>query len=755
MTSSSKDYVCPMHADVTSDSPGSCMKCGMDLVPRHELDQKKLGGHSTHVRHHASEQDAINDLATFYACPMHPEIKGFSPGICPRCHMALELVKPSNGSSSNSEHNETHQPNVFRAKFWVSLALTIPTVLFSPMIQSWLGYDLSFTGSQYIPALLGIIIFLYGGLVFLRSARGEIAARRPGMMTLISMAISVALAYSLLVTFGVVDGMDFWWELASLVTIMLLGHWIEMASIENAQGALGELAKLLPDEAELVHGDKSATVPVSELKVGNTFRLRPGSSVPVDGIVIQGESKMDESMLTGESRSIPKAKGDQVIGGTINIDGTLLVEVAKVGSETALAGIMKMVEEAQASKSKTQVLADKAAFYLFYISVLAALLTAVGWMIVGESTGFILERVVTVLIIACPHALGLAIPLVTAISTTHAAKNGLLVRDRAALEVARGVDVVLFDKTGTLTLGEQGVVEVVAVSGDKESLLSIAASVENNSEHSLAQAIVRYAKQKSVEVTEADNFTNLPGRGVKADIEDSEYYVGGPNLLKELKAPLDSKLKKFTLRASQDGKTVIYVVEEDAIIGAIALADVIRKESREAIAKLQSQGKRIAILTGDHEGVASWVAKELGVKEFFAQVLPGMKAAVVKQLQADGSKVMMVGDGVNDAPALSQADIGVAVGAGAGVAIESAGIVLAGNDPRGVSKIIDLSKASYKKMVQNLIWATGYNALALPLAAGVVAGLGFILSPALGAVMMSLSTVIVAINAQLLRRLKL
>ena len=705
---------------------------------------------------------------TKYACPMHPDVTSEKPGICPKCHMALEKVSQSRQHEPNDKHSHHnhadhgshdahagHNPNMFKQKFWLSLALTVPTLLFSPTIQNWLGFDLSFSGSEFIPAIFGTIIFFYGGLVFLKSARGELEAKRPGMMTLISMAISVAFIYSLLVTLGTVQGMDFWWELATLVTIMLLGHWIEMASVQNAQGALNELAKLLPDEAELVKNNKNTTVPESELKIGDLVRVRPGGKVPVDGQVTKGQSEVDESMLTGESKPVEKSIGTNVIGGTINTSGSLIIKVTKIGDDTALAGIIKLVADAQNSKSNTQVLADKAAFYLTFIAIGVALLTWLGWWLAGAEAGFVFERVVTVLVIACPHALGLAIPLVTAISTTKAAKNGLLVRQREALESARNIDVVLFDKTGTLTKGEQGVVGMMAISGDSDQLLRFAAIAEQESEHPIAKSIAKEAENQEIKLPHVETFTALPGRGVKVEAENKTIYAGGPRLLQELRLEVDETLQKQVSQANHESKTVIFVIVDSKIIGAIFLADVIREESREAVRSLQDTGKRVAMLTGDSKGVAEWVARELNIDEYFAEVLPEDKAETVKQLQADGSVVAMVGDGVNDAPALVQADIGIAIGAGTDVAVESADIVLVSNDPRGVSKIIKLSKATYQKMVQNLAWATGYNALALPLAAGVASSVGFVLSPAVGAILMSLSTIIVAINAQFLRKLEL
>lgn len=640
---------------------------------------------------------------------------------------------------------------MFKTKFWLSLAMTIPALVFSETVQGWFGFSLIFPGSMYIPALFGTIIFLYGGIVFLKGAKAELRDRAPGMMTLISMAISVAFVYSIAVTFSLVKGMDFWWELATLVTIMLLGHWLEMASVQNAKGALKELAKLLPDEAELADGTK---VPTGELKHGDIVLVRPGARIPSDGDVVSGESDVNESMLTGESKPVHKAAQSAVIGGTINGSGSLTVSITKVGADTALAGIMKLVADAEASRSKTQILADRAAFYLTFLALGAAVVTAVAWALTGASTGFILERVVTVLVIACPHALGLAVPLVTAISTTKAANHGLLIRKRVALESARNIDVVLFDKTGTLTKGEQGVVDIVAVE-DRDTVLKSAAAVERESEHPIARAIVTAAKDANLTLPQATSFSALAGRGAKAIINGKTTYVGGPRLIEEVEAELPYVIKQAEEKASAEGKTVVYIIHDDTVQGAIMLADVIRDESKEAVMALQQMGKRVAMLTGDSKGVAAWVAGELGLDEYFAEVLPEHKAETVNKLQQDGRKVAMVGDGVNDAPALTQADIGIAIGAGTDVAIESAGIVLASSDPRGVASIVKLSHATYRKMQQNLAWATGYNVIAIPLAAGVTAAAGFVLSPAFGAVLMSLSTIIVAVNAQLLRRLNL
>lgn len=650
-----------------------------------------------------------------------------------------------------------HSPDMFKSKFWFSLLLTIPTVLYSSMVQDWLGFKMpTFPGSEFIPAIFGTILFFYSGTVFLKSAVTEIKDRLPGMMTLISLAISVAFVYSIYTTVaGVTAGMDFWWELATLITIMILGHWMEMRSVMNAQGALNELAKLLPDEAELVAGEITKVVPASQLEVGDIVLVRPGANIPIDGVVVEGESNVSESMITGESRAVHKVTGSEVIGGTVNSDGSLKIKVTRVGDATALAGIMRLVAEAQSSKSRTQILADKAAFYLTIVALTSAVITIIGWLLAGATLNFTLERVVTVLVIACPHALGLAVPLVTSISTTLAAKNGLLVRQRMALESARNIDVVLFDKTGTLTKGEQGVVDVWTTGDHTEAeVLALAGAIEADSEHIIARAIVDKAKQAGKLAT-ASKFKALPGRGVQATVDGRTLYLGGPQLLSSEEVQLSKQLQEHTNQAGKEGKTVVYLLEGKQPIAAFALTDAIREESREAIIELKDNGIRVAMLTGDSKDVAAWVAKELNLDEYFAEVLPAHKADVVKKLQKDGSKVAMVGDGVNDAPALTQANIGIAIGAGTDVAIESAGIVLASSDPRGVAKIVRLSKASYRKMGQNLVWATGYNAFAIPLAAGAFASFGFILAPAVGAVLMSISTIVVAINAQFLRRLNL
>ncbi|SEI15756.1 MULTISPECIES: heavy metal translocating P-type ATPase [unclassified Leifsonia] len=659
--------------------------------------------------------------------------------------------------AGHSEH-AGHDPAVFRRKFWLTLVLTIPALVFSPGLQDILGLaGPRFPGSQYIPAVFGVAIFFSGGLVFLRGAVDELRSKQPGMMTLISLAIVVAFGYSVAVTFGL-PGMDFWWELATLILIMLFGHWIEMSAVMGAQDALGELAELLPDTAERlpdIHAEPQA-VAVADLRVGDLVRVRPGSAIPADGEIVDGRSELDESLLTGESQPVTRGPGEQVVAGSISGSGSLVVRVTRTGDDTALAGIVKLVSDAQASKSGTQVLADRAAAWLFSLALAVAIVTLIVWLILRPGDpAFILERVVTVLIIACPHALGLAIPLVAQISTSIGARKGLLIRDRHAMEDARNIDVVLFDKTGTLTEGRQGVVAVVAEEGDEDALLALAAAVEAPAEHPIGAAIVREARRRGLPVGPVRDFEALGGRGASAVVEGEPVTVGAPRLLAERRLTAGSTVREAADRAAAAGQTVVHVLHGDKVSGMIALADVIRPESREAVRTLRERGVRVAMLTGDSRAVADAVARELGIDEVFAEVLPGDKSGTVARLQSDGSRVAMVGDGVNDAPALAQADVGIAIGAGTDVAIESAGVVLASSDPRGASAVIALSRATYRKMLQNLAWATGYNVVALPLAAGVAIGLGLLVSPAVGAVLMSVSTVVVAVNAQLLRRLRL
>jgi Cu2+-exporting ATPase len=650
--------------------------------------------------------------------------------------------------------DHTGHEQMFRRRFWISLLLSIPVLLFSPSIQGFLGFSLpDFPGSQWITPLFSVIVFLYGGLPFLRMSMPELRNRKPGMMTLISLAISVAFVYSL-AAFVFRIGATFFWELVTLIDIMLLGHWLEMRSVRQASGALNELAKLMPDTAERILGDGSTeTVSADELRKDDLILIRPGASVPADGQVQEGESDVNEAMITGESRPAKKEAGYKVIGGTINGDGSLRVRVTATGDETALAGIMRLVEQAQQSKSETQILADRAAGWLFYVALGVAIATAIAWTAAVGLNARVISRVATVLVIACPHALGLAVPLVVAITTAMGAKNGILVRDRLALEDARDIDVVMFDKTGTLTEGRFGVADLAVVNGwTEEKALAVAAAVERDSEHMLAQGIRRAAQDRGVELPRVTDFEAIKGRGVRACQDGRTLHVGGPNLLEQLEVERPAELDPFVRDAEARGQTVVYLLQDHQVVSAFGLADLVRPESRRAVDRLKEMGVEVAMITGDSETVARAVAEELGLDQYFAEVLPEHKDQKVVQLQKQGKHVAMVGDGVNDAPALTRADVGIAIGSGTDVAIESAGIILVKSNPLDVVKVIQLSRANYRKMMQNLWWAAGYNIVALPLAAGVLAPFGILLSPAVGALLMSLSTVIVAINAQLLRR---
>jgi Cu2+-exporting ATPase len=662
--------------------------------------------------------------------------------------------KMSDMHGSHDRH-AGHSVAMFRDKFWLSFALAIPVVFWSSDVQHWLGYTApSFPGSKFIPAILGTVVFVYGGLVFIRGARNELADRKPGMMTLISLAIIVAFGTSLAATFGLFE-VDVWWELASLITIMVLGHWLEMRAISQARGALNALAALLPDTAERVNGAETQSVPLSELRIGDIVLVRPGARVPADGTVVEGAADVDESMITGESKPLPKVAGSKVIAGTVVSGGSLRVNIAAIGDQTALSGIMRLVAAAQASGSRTQALADRAAAILFYVAVASGAITFAYWWFSGDKEHALI-RTATVLVIACPHALGLAIPLVIAISTSLGAQNGLLVKDRLALERARNLDMVIFDKTGTLTRGSPAVSGVAAAPGTTEDdLIARAAAVESTSEHPLAKAIVAEAGRRSLTRLAATNFEALPGRGAKALVEGTSIEIGGPRLVTEAKVTVPPEVEKLTTAWASDGKTVLYALAQGRLLGAFAVEDEIRPESSAAVAELHRLGVRVAMITGDSKAVADSVARRIGIDEVAAEVLPADKAASVKKFQAGGKRVAMVGDGVNDAPALATADVGIAIGAGTDVAIESAGIVLVRSDPRDVVGAIELSRATYRKMIQNLVWATAYNLVAIPVAAGLFVHWGFDLPMSVGAVAMSLSTIIVAANAQLLRGLKL
>ena len=679
------------------------------------------------------------------------------------------------GQRAHTDH--TGHEQMFRRRFWVSLVLSLPVIVFSEFVQDTFGYTApTFPGSTWITPVLSVIIFAYGGVPFLSMARTELTNREPGMMLLISLAITVAFVYSIASLF-LPGTTPFFWELVTLIDIMLLGHWMEMRSVRQASGALGELAKLMPDTAERVtDSGEVEEVATSELVEGDILLVRPGASVPADGEVVEGESSVDESMITGESRPVAKEPGEEVVAGTVNQDGSLRVRVTKTGDETALAGIMRLVEEAQRSRSRTQMLADRAAGWLFYVALGVATVTAVAWVL---ATGFeiaVLERVVTVLVIACPHALGLAVPLVVAINTSMAAQNGMLIRDRIAMEEARNLDTVMFDKTGTLTRGEQGVVGIETADGwDDRRVLAVAAGVEGDSEHMIARAIRDAASDRGVQRASVTDFENLRGLGVRATVdtgaipvsdqptgehdatqEDDTVHLGGPNLLERLGVERPSEIVSFAQEAGANAQTVVYLVRDESdVVAAFALADVIRDESRHAIDALHALDIEVAMLTGDSEEVARAVAEELGIDQYFSEVLPDEKDTTVAKLQSEGKRVAMVGDGVNDAPALARADVGIAIGSGTDVAIESGDIVLVDNNPIDVVRLVRLSGASYRKMQENLVWATGYNVVALPLAAGLLAPIGILLSPAVGAVFMSLSTIIVAINARRLKNVDL
>ena len=725
----------------------------------------------------------------------------------------------SNSQFASVDKHAGHSVNMFKTRFWICFALTLPVLAYAEVVQRLFRFSLpEFPGHEYVTLALASIIFFYGGWVFIKGALAELKHRLPGMMTLIALAIATAYVYSVIAVFVPV-GEPLFWEIATLITIMLLGHWIEMAAVGHASGALRELAKLLPDTAERItpspglrppspgagegtsaqfpsplgrgEGEGIEIVPVSTLRIGDLVLVRPGAKVPADGEIVEGISAVNESMITGESKPVDKKPGSQVIAGTVNGEGVLKVRVTKVGEQTALAGIMRLVAQAQASRSRTQVLADKAALALTVIAVTVGAITAFAWLYLDAGIAVALTRVVAVLVIACPHALGVAVPLVSSISTTLSARSGVLVREKLALELARKIDMVLFDKTGTLTKGEYGVTDIMVqgatglspelAEGLALNILALAAAVESGSEHPVAKAIVKAAQARGVAMPKATDVKALPGRGVMGKVDNQEIMIGGESLIQELGAQIPSDIASSAQTAAAQGKTVVYIIApspqssptrgeevrhnpspaagrgegEGKILAAFGVADIIREESREAVKALHNMGVKVAMVTGDAKPVAQWVAKEIGIDEYFAQVLPAQKVEKVQELQKSGMRVAMVGDGINDAPALTAADVGIAIGAGTDVAIESAGIILIKNDPRDIVRIIKLARATYRKMVQNLIWATGYNAFAIPAAAGAFAAWGIILSPALGAIFMSLSTVIVAFNAQLLRRLRL
>ena len=708
---------------------------------KHDHQMMDHSNHSGHDMHQDHEEHAGRDGHV-----EHEAHAGHDMQMGHKDHAGHEV---HGGHVNHSGHEQ-----MFRQRFWVSLILTIPVLLFSQSVQNWLGFRMpEFPGSSWIVPIFSTIIFLYGGIPFIKMAIPEVSNNKPGMMSLISLAISVSFLYSLTTTFFPL-GESFYWELVTLIVVMLFGHWMEMRSVRKASSALDELAKLMPDTAELIlKNGNTKTVKTADLKNDDLILIRPGENIPADGVVIEGESDVNEALITGESKPVKKIAGSSVIAGAINEVGSLRVSVTATGDNTALAGIMRLVEQAQLSKSNTQLLADKAAAWLFYGALIVAGLSAVLWTVAVGFNVEVIKRVVTVLVTACPHALGLAIPLVVAISTAIGAENGILVRDRLALEEARKLDIIVFDKTGTLTEGKFGVVAIeTADEKNKEKMLAVAAAVEGDSEHLIAKSFRSAAQNKNLKVPTATNFEAIKGKGIHAEVSGKPYYVGGPRLLEMLEAKLPEKLDIFTKSSGEKAQSVVYLLEDGNILAAFALADVVRKESKIAIRELHKMGIEVAMLTGDSQKVAAAVAEEIGIDRYFAEVLPEDKDQKIASLQKEGKRVAMVGDGVNDAPALIRANVGIAIGSGTDVAVESAGLILVKNNPLDIVRIIRLSKATYKKMIENLIWATAYNVLALPIAAGVLAPWGVLLSPAVGAIFMSLSTVIVAINAQFLKQ---
>ena len=693
-------------------------------------------------------------MTTDHATHDHASQAGNDPMVTGEAETGHGAHEGHAGHGGGHGKHAGHHVEMFRRRFWWSLLLTVPVVVTSHMVMDWFGYSLDFYGMDWIGPVLGTVVFVWGGWPFLAGGVQEAKDRQPGMMLLIAMAITVAYGASLATSLDWFD-LDFWWELGALITIMLLGHWQEMRALGQAQDALAALAALLPDEAERVAEDGSVeSIPAAELHVGDTVLVRAGARVPADGEIVDGSAELDEAMITGESRPIAKAVGDKVVAGTVSTDSSIRVRVTAVGEDTALAGIGRLVAEAQESRSRSQVLADRAAALLFYVAMAAAIITAVVWSLLGHGDEAVV-RVVTVLVISCPHALGLAIPLTTSLSSAMAARNGILIKDRLALEASRTVDAFLFDKTGTLTKGQHVVIGVAAAADHTDAeVLRIAGAVEGDSEHPLAKAIVAAAKNR-VDVATASAFRSITGRGVEATVDGVDYAVGGPALLRERTIAEPHELTSQVGEWKGRGASVLYLVRGSEVIGALALEDEIRPEARQAADELQRLGRRVVIITGDAQQVANAVGADLGVDEVFAEVLPEDKSAKVAELQQRGLKVAMVGDGVNDAPALARADVGIAIGAGTDVAIESAGLILASSDPRGVVSIIKLSKATYRKSLQNLGWAAGYNIIAIPVAAGALQWAGVTMPPAVGAVLMSASTIVVALNAQLLRRVDL
>jgi P-type Cu2+ transporter len=693
-----------------------------------------------------------------YTCPMHPEIKQDKPGNCPKCGMTLVLAKSDDKKDIDSHQRHEHNPSMgheghnhksmiadFKKRFYVVFILTIPIMLLSEMIQHWLNFHINFPGSKFILLALSSVVFFYGGWPFLKGLVDEVKGKNPGMMFLIGFAISVAYIYSVAIIFGL-EGMDFFWELSTLILIMLLGHWIEMKSIAGASKELELLVQLMPDDAHLVKGEQITEIKTVTLQKDDVILIKPGEKVAADGIILEGESYLNESMLTGESKPVEKAKGDKVIAGAINGNGSIKVTVSHAAKDSYLSQVIKLVDDAQKSKSKTQLLADTAARWLTIIAIISGITTFLVWYLTGQSLAFAMERMVTVIVICCPHALGLAVPLVVAKSTSLAAKNGLLIKNRTAFENSRKITSIVFDKTGTLTVGKFEVSKIITLQEKltENELIRLAAALEQQSEHPIATGILQKAKELSITISPTENFSAITGKGVEATIEGKKILVVSPGYLNEKNLAIP---KGF---AANDTETVVFVIINTELAGYIALSDKIRPESAEAIKKLKQNNIKSILLTGDNNKVAKAVSDSLGLDNYFAEVLPHQKLEKIKELQGKGEFVAMAGDGVNDAPGLAQADIGIAVGSGSDIAAETAGIILVNSNPKDIVSLILFGKATYRKMIQNLIWATGYNVVALPLAAGVLYKQGVLLSPAAGAVLMTVSTIVVAINASML-----
>ncbi len=752
-----KKYTCPMHPEIVQDGPGNCPKCGMNLVPVKPETNKSASHHENrdsnppmdHAgnKHNEMANADLNKVSQGfqkYTCPMHPQIVQDAPGKCPLCGMTLvPFAKP--GAYGG---HEAHSSGIadFKKRFYVVLILTIPIMLLSEMIQHWLNIHISFPGSKYVLLILSSVVFFYGGWPFLKGLVGEVQAKNPGMMTLIGFAISVAYIYSVATIFGL-KGMDFFWELATLILIMLLGHWIEMKSVAGASRELELLVQLMPDDAHLVNEDKITDVKTETLKENDIILIKPGEKVAADGMIVDGESYLNESMLTGESKPVERGKGDKVIAGSINGNGAIKISVSHGAKDSYLSQVIKLVQDAQKSKSKTQLVADTAARWLTLIAIVAGIVTFLVWYLSGKDLAFAIERMVTVIVICCPHALGLAVPLVVAKSTAISAKNGLLIKNRTAFENARKITTIVFDKTGTLTVGKFEVSKIVSFQKNlnENEILRFASALEQNSEHPIATGILQKVKDLTIIIPSTENFNAITGKGVEATVEGKKVLVVSPGYLKENNITVPDG---FT---ANDTETVVFVIINNELVGYIALSDEIRPESAEAIKTLKQNNIKSILLTGDNNKVAASVSKTLGMDSFFAEVLPHQKLEKIKELQNKGEFVAMTGDGVNDAPALAQADIGIAVGSGSDIAAETAGIVLVNSNPKDIVSLILFGKATYRKMIQNLIWATGYNVVALPLAAGVLYKMGILLSPAAGAVLMSVSTVVVAINASMLK----